>query len=502
MEKFSNISIRKKLILLQATTAFIALIICCSLFVFNGIATFRLSAQRKMQSIARIIGANSVSALMFMDQDADSVLLYKLHQETDIIDAVVLDKKGQVFASFYRPGAPRENYNFNFPKPDEGEMITSEFSGDKLLVKYKIFNDKVFLGTIVIRSELGDLKLILRNYIMVATLVLIAGLITAVIISLFLEKTISKRLLALVSKTREIADSHNYAVHIPAEGRDEIAVLSKEFNALLLQINTMETSLKNANAELEVRVQQRTVELETANKELESFSYSVSHDLKAPLRAINGFTEILVKKYADKIDDKGKELARVIVANGKKMGQLIEDLLEFSRIGRREMVFTEVSMDEILQMALTDAMNMNKTRNIVINKEKLPPALGDRSLLVQVWTNLISNAIKYTGHKEKAEITIGSYEEDGRNIYFIKDNGAGFDMKYKDKLFKVFQRLHGSDEFEGTGIGLANVSRIITRHGGTIWTEAKVNEGAAFYFSLPVVNRKGVPEILLKTSVN
>jgi signal transduction histidine kinase len=486
MKKFNDISIRNKLVIIQATTAFLALVVCCALFVVNGIGTFRSSTERKMESLARIVGSNSVSALVFMDPQADSAILRKLSQETDIVDAMVFDKKGKLFASYKRDGPALSNPNVTFPRQDERSTATFEFYKNMLIVKNRIYNENDLVGTIVIRSELSDLKKILKGYLMVAAMVLFAGLLAAVVFSFILQKAISRRLLSLVGKTKEVIETGNFSVRVTSGDEDEIGILSKEFNELMVQIDEMQKSLKEANADLEKRVEQRTVELETANRELESFSYSVSHDLKAPLRAINGFTEMLVKKYADKIDDKGKEMAGVIVANSKKMGQLIEDLLEFSRIGRKEMVMTAISMDEIVQQVLADAQNTNKDRNIEVKKEKLPDAKGDRNLLTQVWTNLISNAFKYTSHKEKAVIAIGSYDKDDEHVYFIKDNGAGFDMKYQDKLFKVFQRLHGSDEFEGTGVGLANVNRIVTRHGGRVWAEAKVNEGATFYFTLPI----------------
>jgi signal transduction histidine kinase len=454
--------------------------------VIIGVATFKSATERKIQSIAKIVGASSVSPLVFMDQDADSVILHKLSQETDIIDAVMLDRKDKVFAAYYRQGAAREAADPNKYQSNDNALITSQFSGDKIITRYKIYNGNDFLGTLVIKSEMSDLKKILKSYLAVAVLVLVAGLLSALVISVFLQKTIANRLLALVDDTKKIAETGDYSIRVPEGGGDEIGTLSREFNALLIQIDKMEKSLKEANAELEQRVQQRTAELETANKELESFSYSVSHDLKAPLRAINGFTEIFVKKYADKIDDKGREMAGVIVANAKKMGQLIEDLLEFSRIGRKEMVMNIVSMDEVVQQVLNDTRTAYKDKNVEVVVEKLPDVHGDRNLLLQVWTNLISNAFKYTGHKEKARIVIGSYIKNNEFVFFIKDNGAGFDMKYQDKLFKVFQRLHGSDEFEGTGVGLANVNRIITRHGGRVWAEGKVDEGATFYFSLPV----------------
>ena len=493
MQRFSNISIRKKLIIIQASTALLALVICCTIFVINGVQTFKASTQKKMYSIARIVGANAVSPLQFMDQDAAAGILHKLNQESDIHDAIVLDKKGAIFARYSRDTTASPDVAALQLGHDTGDHLTSRFSGNTLIVNYGIYNDNDRIGTLIINAEMTDLNRMLRSYIIVAFLVLFAGLLAALIISYILQRTISSRLLSLVIKTKEVADTGNYSIRVSTEDEDEIGILSKEFNMLMVQIDNMEKSLKEANAELEKRVEQRTAELESANKELESFSYTVSHDLKAPLRAINGFTEILVKKYGAALDDKGKEVAGVIVANARKMGQLIEDLLEFSRLGRREITMNQVNMDEVVDQVLIEARNAYPGRDIEVKREKLPPAMGDQNLLVQVWTNLISNAFKYTGHKEHAVISIGCTIKNNEEIYYVKDNGAGFDMKYADKLFRVFQRLHGANEFEGTGVGLAIINRIITRHGGRVWAEGKVEEGAAFYFSLPLQGTPVVP---------
>ncbi len=485
MTRLNNISIRNKLIIIQAATAFIALLLCCSIFAYNGIKTYESASVRKTYSIARIVGANSISALVFMDQEAAAKTLEKMNGEPDIQDAILFDKRGRVFAKYSRSSQlPIDTTGLRVINPGTDNAMP-RFSGGKFMVSYNVTQGNESLGTLYINVELVDLKRIIRSYLIAAGLVLIAGLLSALVASFFLQRTISERLLSLVEKTKEVAETGNYTIRVSYDGKDEIAILSKEFNAMLVQIDNMQSSLKEVNQGLEQRVVERTAELETANKELEAFSYTVSHDLKAPLRAINGFTEILVSKYNDKIDEKGKELTRVIVKNSKKMGRLIEDLLEFSRIGRKEMLMTEVSMEDIMQQALREARNANPDRDITVNTEKLPPAIGDRNLLIQVWVNLISNAFKYTGHKEKAVISIGSYRDGADNVYFVKDNGAGFDMQYQDKLFKVFQRLHDADEFEGTGVGLANVNRIIMRHGGRVWADAKENEGASFYFSLP-----------------
>jgi PAS domain S-box-containing protein len=242
--------------------------------------------------------------------------------------------------------------------------------------------------------------------------------------------------------------------------------------------------LRRSEAELEQRVRQRTAELESANDELEAFSYSVSHDLRAPLRHIDGFAQMLREDCAPVLDATGMRYLDVITESVKQMGQLIDDLLLFSRMGRVEMHQAEVSMDALVAEVLKLQEGEIGGRAVEWSVEPLPAVLGDRAMLRQVWANLLGNAVKYTRTCALAKIGIGYDRATGE--FHVRDNGAGFDMAYADKLFGVFQRLHRTEEFEGTGVGLANVRRIITRHGGRIRAEGKVNEGATFHFSLPL----------------
>jgi len=222
-----------------------------------------------------------------------------------------------------------------------------------------------------------------------------------------------------------------------------------------------------------------------ANKEMEAFSYSVSHDLRAPLRAIDGFTQILVEDYADKLGDEGKRVAGVVRASTQQMGRLIDDLLSFSRLGRAEVKKTSINMTVLANEAYAEVKRSAPDRNIEFVMAALPDANGDVDLIRQVWANLFTNAVKFTSKTEKAKIEVGSTSDGNSVTYYVKDNGAGFDMQYVAKLFGVFQRLHSVEEFEGTGIGLANVKRIIERHGGSARAEGRVGEGAIFYFTLP-----------------
>ena len=238
------------------------------------------------------------------------------------------------------------------------------------------------------------------------------------------------------------------------------------------------------NVELERRVIERTAELDAVNKELEAFSYSVSHDLRAPLRAVDGFSQAVLEDYGQVLPEQGLYYLKTIREGAQKMGVLIDDLLKFSRLSRESLNKRKVNTLELVNEVLGQLQQEVKGRQIDLQVGALPACWGDPALLRQVWINLLSNAFKYTRKQEVALIEIGCNQTPVDDVYFVKDNGTGFSMQYISKLFKVFQRLHCLEEFEGTGVGLAIVERIIQRHGGRIWAEAEVNHGATFYFTL------------------
>ena len=276
--------------------------------------------------------------------------------------------------------------------------------------------------------------------------------------------------------------------------RDESGAMAGVFATArdVTERKRVEQELSVYRQHLEELVAARTAEiltankhLESANRELETFAYSVSHDLRTPLRAVDGFSRILQEEYAPKLDTEGQRIVMVVRESTKRMAQMIDDILAFSRAGRQEIAPGAIDMEELVRAALQDLEPVLAGRNVKVDVKPLPPSHGDAPMIQRLWTNLLDNAIKFTRPKPQGVIEVGAQLGKGEIVYYVKDNGVGFDMTYVGKLFGVFQRLHGQSEFPGTGIGLAIVKRIVARHGGRVWAEGKVGEGATIYFALP-----------------
>jgi PAS domain S-box-containing protein len=266
-----------------------------------------------------------------------------------------------------------------------------------------------------------------------------------------------------------------------------ICIVTSDLTELEASAKSIRTLRENQQALEESRAEllSQKLQLEAANKELESFSYSVSHDLRAPLRAIDGYSRMILRKHAGQFDEDALDKFNVIRDSTRMMGQLIEDLLAFSRLSEVELSSATVDIGGMIREVWEEIKAENPDRRLTLKIGDIPPCRGDRALVRQVLVNILSNAVKFTRSREEALIEAGGESKEDKNLYYIRDNGIGFEMQYHDKMFGVFQRLHGADEFEGTGVGLAIVRRIIHRHGGRVWAEGEIDKGACFYFSLP-----------------
>jgi len=340
------------------------------------------------------------------------------------------------------------------------KIDTAIASDDKLVSQLLITSQSIITNTSNLAKELNteviNMQKLSNNFILI--LITILGIIV-ITTSLVVATGISTALNRL-TRGAKIIGKGDLEHRVEIKTKDEIGLLANAFNKMVFK-------------------------LAEANKELEAFAYSVSHDLRAPLRAIDGFSKIVAEDYGDKLDEDGQRQLGVIQNSARDMGKLIDDLLAFSRMGRKSLKKSKINMHTLAD-DVTDSLQLaEKKQRITLNIKELPSALGDRAMLREVLVNLLSNAMKFSRPKDKPAIEISGSIKGSESIYYVKDNGVGFDMKYKEKLFQVFQRLHSADEFEGTGIGLALVQRIVHRHGGRVWAESKVNKGATFYFSLP-----------------
>jgi light-regulated signal transduction histidine kinase (bacteriophytochrome) len=325
----------------------------------------------------------------------------------------------------------------------------------------------------------------LERYAGIAAIVMVASLLAAFFLSSMYRKEITEPIVSLAEIARIVSRDKNYSLRATLAGSTaETSVLVDAFNDMLAQIQERDKELREAHDELEQRVRDRTAELAAANKELEAFSYSVSHDLRAPLRSIDGFSLALIEDYGTKLDDGGKDYLRRVRAASQRMSQLIDDMLNLARVTRRSMQRETVDLSSLAKSIARDLSTEEPDRQVEFSIAEGLTADADSGLMKIAMQNLIGNAWKYTSAHDRARIEFGRTDQNGHSAYFVKDDGAGFDPRYVERLFGAFQRLHAATQFPGTGIGLATVQRIIHRHGGQVWAEGGVERGATFYFTL------------------
>lgn len=440
-----------------------ALVLAGAGFATYEIVLFREGMIRELSVEAEIIGRNSTAALTYGDRSSANEALAALRAEPHIVSACIYSPDGRVFARYGKISG--------FPHPTPGDTHT--FGRDHLVLFRQILLDGEKIGTIYIRSDLTELASRLNRYALLALAVLLVSLFVAFLLSSILQKVISEPVLHLAETARRVSAEKNYSVRAVQHGKDEIAVLIDGFNEMLDQIQARDAELTH-----------RTAELEGANKELAAFSYSVSHDLRAPLQSIDGFSQALAEDCADKIDALGLDYITRVRAATRRMAELIDDLLTLSHVSRGERKNEQVDLSALAREIVAGLRQRDPGRDVSFVVAPGASAKGDSRLLRVVLENLLANAWKFTAKHAGARIEFGFFTREGKRAFFVKDDGAGFDMAYAGKLFGPFQRLHSMTEFEGSGIGLATVQRIIHRHGGEVWAEGEVEQGATISFTL------------------
>jgi signal transduction histidine kinase len=475
-------SIARKLTRMNMLVSATALCLACAAFVTYDVATFRQVIVRNLSVQAQVAGTNSVSALMFDDAQAAERTLAAFESAPNVVSACIYTADGKPFASYHREANSTEPGR---PLIDGAQEENYWFEAGKVKLVHTIRMQGKLSGYVYIESDLQLIVARLERYLAIALGVLIASLAAAFSVSGVARRSIARPVAKLARTAQTVSQERDYSIRAEegnAEG--ELAVLVSAFNEMLSQIEARDRSLQSAHDELEKRVEQRTAELEATNRELESFSYSVSHDLRAPIRSIDGFSQALWEDYHERLDETAKGYIGRVRTAAKNMGQLIDDLLQLSRISRAPLQRKMVNLTDMVRSIIKELETAEAKRTVNWHIEEGMEAFGDGGLLHIVMVNLLGNAWKYTSKHEHARIEFGRKDQDGETIYYVRDDGAGFDSSHAEKLFGAFQRMHGTSEFPGTGIGLATVQRIIHRHGGRIWASAAVEKGATFFFTI------------------
>ncbi|PYP71979.1 MAG: hypothetical protein DMD41_10620 [Gemmatimonadetes bacterium] len=467
--------IRQRLMAILLLTSGVVVVLTCAAFLAYEFVTFRQTTLKNVSTLGAIIAANSTASLAFRNEGDAREILSALRAEPHVVAAALYDKRGKLFARYPAdlpvaafPVAPdRDGYRFEHSHL-VGFAPVAQASNARL-------------GTLYLQSDLTAVYGTLRLAGAVAALVMGVSLLVAYLLSATLQGTISRPILALAQTARGISDRHDYSVRAPKLAGDELGLLTDAFNQMLSRIEDQDRARR-----------QLITELERSNKELEQFAYVASHDLQEPLRMVSSYTELLERRYGDKLDDKGRTFINFAVDGAVRMQRLINDLLEFSRVSTRGKPMQPVDVNRVLGAVRANLSVAIREAGALVTNEALPSVVADETQLVQLLQNLVGNAIKFRGG-ERPLVHVSAQPGATECVFAVRDNGIGIAPEYFERIFVIFQRLHARGEYPGTGIGLAVCRRIVERHGGRIWVESAPGQGSTFYFALPTGNGGQVP---------
>jgi signal transduction histidine kinase len=490
---FSGNSISAKLMGMNVLVAAIALSLACASFLLFDAFSFRENLTNSLQTEAQILASNSVSALLFNDADSATSTLSALHNAPSVLSAVIVGPSGSTFAAYNRNGLPALD-----PSPMPAGRSTMYWDrGSQILLGSQIQFQGKTLGTVYILAETSEIVRRIRRYCVIASLILLVCLGAALIVTASMRRVIAEPIVGLAEVAKTVTREKDYALRAPRTAEyDEVAVLVRSFNEMLGQIQERDAALLASRDRLEERVHERTAELEAANKELEAFSYSVAHDLRGPLDSIGNTTYLLQKADWTRLDPASsrqtREMIDMLPTATRRMSALIDDLLNLSRSKSAMLHVEPIDLSSMAAAIMDDLRKSDPGREVNIEITPGLRALADRGLMRVVLSNLLGNAWKYSSRNPHAQIEFKARREGNQTVFYVCDNGAGFDPLLRDRLFQPFQRLHTQEEFSGTGVGLATVARIVSRHGGKVWAESEPGQGASFFFTLPMTGSSQV----------
>jgi len=493
----------KQLAIIIGTTAVASLLAGVAMLILNLVDYYH-SWVRDVDAQMDLLARSCTAALQFGDPQAARETLDILRLRPKFRAAALYDAQGKLFAAYSRSGE-----RGGFPEVPGPEGFTTDMG--TIFAFKRIIDQGQFLGTVYVRADYNLAGKLVRDLSLVLAITATA-LLAAVYASARLQSLLIEPIQAIARTARGVVARRDFSLRAAKLSNDELGLLADAFNDMLAEIQSRADQMEAANSalakevadrrraeeevrwlnrELDARVQKRTEQLQLANRELESFSYSVSHDLRAPLRAIDGFSRALVDDYGADLPEEARHYLQRIRNAAQRMSELIEDLLNLSRLTRADMHPRDLDITAMATEVINELQQAEPQRNVKVYIRDHLKARADPALMRVALENLLDNAWKYTGKTEHPCIEVGADQQDGSTVFFVKDNGAGFNMDHADKLFTVFQRLHHPTEFEGTGVGLATVQRIIHRHGGHIWAKGAPGKGAQFFFTLD--DRAGGP---------